>query len=308
MNLPRPSLPTEDAVRVPRYVARATWYKGNTHIHSVASDGGLTFDELAARYAEEGYDFLFRTDHWVMSDVVADAGAYPLLWLDGIELDGRDDRGSAYHVVCLGHFEDLDREMGLAAAVRSAHQQGGLIILAHPAWMGNSFDEALRWGFHGVEVYNNVCHWLNGKGNGLAYWQAMLARAPGTLAFASDDTHLRAGNPAWNGGWIMVQAEALTRDAVMTALRLGRFYSTTGPSFDSITYDGHRVTAQTSSIRFARLAGPASLGLRVATAGDAPMTEVSFDVPANWAYAYLNIEDERGRQAWTNTLARSEVP
>ena len=74
-----------------RYTTTGTWYKGNTHLHSTASDGGWTFAELAQAYAGAGYDFLFRTDHWVCSDVAADSDDYPLLWLDGIELDGRDD-------------------------------------------------------------------------------------------------------------------------------------------------------------------------------------------------------------------------
>ena len=70
-----------------RYDFSAKRLKGNTHLHSTASDGGKTFAELAALYASAGYDFLFRTDHWVFSDVSKDSERYPLLWLDGIELD-----------------------------------------------------------------------------------------------------------------------------------------------------------------------------------------------------------------------------
>lgn len=44
-------------------------------------------------YAGAGYDFLFRADHWVCSDVTKDADDFSLLWLDGVELDGRDDGG-----------------------------------------------------------------------------------------------------------------------------------------------------------------------------------------------------------------------
>jgi hypothetical protein len=37
------------------------------------------------------------------------------------------------------------------------------------------------------------------------------------------------------------------------------------------------------------------------------MTEAAFDLPADWPYAYLEIEDDRGRRAWTNTLMRDGV-
>jgi len=137
-----------------RYNITGTWYKGNPHIHSPASDGGKPFTELAEMYAGAGYDFLFRTDHWVTSDAAGDSVDYPRLWLDGIELDGRDNRRAYYHIVGLGTFSGITREMGLGAALQATREQGGLLILAHPHWIGNSFEQALRWDFDGVEVYN----------------------------------------------------------------------------------------------------------------------------------------------------------
>ena len=82
-------------MRIFRHGKTQTWLKGNTHIHSVASDGGKTFPELAGMYASAGYDFLFRTDRWAASDTARDTETAPLLWLDGIELDGADATGAA---------------------------------------------------------------------------------------------------------------------------------------------------------------------------------------------------------------------
>jgi hypothetical protein len=290
----------------PRYTADGNWYKGNTHIHSVASDGGWTFAELASAYAGAGYDFLFRTDHWVASDAASSAAAdrddAPLLWLDGIELDGTDERGGFYHVVCLGTFSDMTREIGFEAALQTARIQNGITILAHPYWTGNSFEEALRWGFDGVEVYNHVCQWLNGKGNGGPYWHAMLAENPNVVGIASDDAHIKPGHPGWNGGWVMVQAEALTPAAVMDSLRAGRFYSSTGPSFLRIAQHDRQVSVQVTPVPFIRLVGPGSRGQRLGGFDGRLLTEATFDIPKDWAYAYLEIEDGERRRAWTNTL------
>jgi hypothetical protein len=287
-----------------RYGNTGNWFKGNTHLHSTASDGGKTVAELERMYAGAGYDFLCLTDHWVASDLARDgrAAGAPVLWLDGIELHGRDHGGSQYHVVCLGTLEGISREMGFIAAMEAARSQGALLILAHPHWMGNSFEDALRWGFHGVETYNHVCHWLNGKGNGHAYWSAMLERFPNTLGFAVDDAHLRPEHPGWNGGWIMVAAEACTREAILDAIRAGRFYATCGPEFHTIEVEGQRVRIETSPVQFARLVGPASWGQRVGSFDGRVFEEVAFDIPEEWAYAYLEIEDARGRRAWTNPL------
>jgi len=293
-----------------RYNVSGNWYKGNTHIHSTASDGGRTFAELAQMYAAQGYDFLCRTDHWVASNVAAedaadDAGCdagYPLLWLDGIELDGRDERDVYYHVVVLGTFTGVTREMGFGAALEATRAQDGLLILAHPQWTANTFDDALRWDFDGVEVYNHVCHWLNGKDDGRAYWNALLAQRPQTLGLACDDAHIRPEHPGWNGGWIVVNAPELVPTAITAAIRAGNFYSSTGPDFYTITCDGDTVAIQTSPVQFARLVGPAYLGARIGGFEGHLFTEATFELPPDWAYAYLEIEDAQGRRAWTNAL------
>jgi hypothetical protein len=278
------------------------WFKGNTHIHSTASDGGKTFRDIARRYAAKGYSFLVRTDHWVASDCQADGGKAPLLWLDGVELDGPDTAGAQYHVVCIGTFQGIRREMGLVAAMEACQSQGGWTVLAHPFWMGNSEDDVRRWSFDAVEVYNHVCQWLNGKGNGLVHWHQMLARQPGMLAVASDDAHIKPEHPGWNGGWIMVNAPECTREAILQALRAGDYYSSNGPSFEAIDCAPGRVAVRTSPVRFIRLVGPASQGRRTGAFRGPPMTEAAFEIPQAWPYAYVEIEDGRGRRAWTNPV------
>ena len=43
--------------------APARWFKGNTHTHTVNSDGDSTPDEVVRWYREHGYSFLVLTDH-----------------------------------------------------------------------------------------------------------------------------------------------------------------------------------------------------------------------------------------------------
>ena len=284
------------------YDMDGTWFKGNTHIHSTASDGGKTHAQLAAMYARQGYDFLFRTDHWVASDVQSDSRSYPLLWLDGMELDGKDETGAYSHVVCLGRFTGIGRDLGFPEALRRARAQGGLLILAHPFWCGNTMDDVDRWGFDGIEVYNHVCRWLNGKDDGLPYWHHALAQRPRTLGLAADDAHITPEHPGWNGAWIMVNAKACTAEAIGAALRAGNVYTSCGPGFESIACRDGRVTVRTTPVRFVRLVGPRWLGQRRGAFRGPLLTEAAFDLPGDWPYAYLEIEDARGRRAWTQSL------
>ena len=285
-----------------RYDTAGDWYKGNTHIHSTLSDGGKTFAELAQMYSGAGYDFLFRTDHWAASDVADDTDRYPLLWLDGIELGGQDDRGSAYHVVCLGTFTGITREMGLAQALEATHAQDGFLILSHPHWTGNSLEDALRYPFRGVEVFNNACQWLNGKGDGSVYWNWMLQRSPATLAFAADDAHIKPQNPGWDEAWIVLNAPDISTDSILAAIRDGNFYSSRGPEFHSIESDGAAVSVTTSPAKFIRLVGHRDLGRRIGSYEGRLFTEASFEIPPEWTYAYIELEDPQGRCAWTNSL------
>jgi len=285
-----------------RYRELGSWYKGNTHIHSLASDGGKTFAELAEMYASAGFQFLFRTDHWVASAAANDTAKYPLAFFDGIELHGHDEMDSDYHIVCLGTFNGLSEDMGIPAALKSVRRQNGVVILAHPHWMGNTFEEARRHGFHGVEIYNHVCHWLNGKGSGEAHWNAMLRKDPTTLAIASDDAHIVPEHPGWNGAWVMVNARELSQPAILSALRVGNFYSTMGPVIHSLSCCEFAVTLACSPVRFIWLIGPSHRGMRISGTGDGLVTSATFQVPLDWEYAYLAIEDASGKRAWTNTL------
>lgn len=291
-----------------RYDTSHHWYKGNTHIHSTFSDGGKSLGEIADLYAAAGYHFLFSTDHWIPSDNTRMQETNQILMLDGVELDGRDSSGAFYHIVCLGKTEGIVRENGLDQAIRSARDQNALLILAHPHWIGNTLEEAQRWSFDGVEIYNHVCHWLNGKSDGTVYWNAMLKQNPNTLALSVDDAHLRPEHPGWNGGWIVVNSPELTQLAILAAIKRGNFFSSCGPRYETITFDGENVIITTSPVRFVRLVGPGSLGKRLGAFDGELLTNACLDVPMGWDYVYLEIEDENGRRAWTNTLFNADHP
>lgn len=286
-----------------RYLKNENWYKGNTHIHTNISDGGKSPGEVARLYAGQGYDFLFRTDHWIASNVAAEGNnGSPLLWIDGVELDGCDEAGGYYHILCLGTFEGIERRMGIEHAMGQAREQGGLVLLAHPRWTGNSEAEALRHSFDGVEIYNHVSHWMNGKSDGMTYWDAMLRARPNVLALAADDAHFLPEHPGWNGAWIMVQCQDLCPEGILEAIRAGRYYSTCGPQFHRIEAQENSVQIHCSPVKFIRLVGPATFGIPFGSFNGETLNAQSFDVPKDWEYAYIEIEDHRGRRAWTNTL------
>jgi hypothetical protein len=92
----------------------------------------------------------------------------------------------------------------------------------------------------------------------------------------------------------------------MTSIRAGNFYSSTGPSFRSITLEqGNRIVVETSPVTHARLIGPREKAKWRNALGKEPMTGTHFRIPAEWTYARLEIEDASGKIAWTNPLLRN---
>jgi hypothetical protein len=137
----------------------------------------------------------------------------------------------------------------------------------------------------------------------------MLARHPGTLLLAADDTHLNLKHPGWNGGWIKIWAPERTRDAILAAIRSGAFYSSCGPDILGLECDGANLHVTTSPVRCIRLVGPGSCSCRPEILAGDLITSASVKWPADssaWAYAFLEIEDAAGKRAWTSNLLRRE--
>lgn len=284
-----------------RYDCSGKWYKGCVHVHTTVSDGRMTPDEVAAFYARAGYDFISFTDHNVPF-VGSDSNSnWPLMVLDGIELDGFDDQKSFYHILCIGGVHKITKDMKLPEALESARSQGSFIIWAHPYASGNSVEDGIRHGFDGVEIFNSSANMGYGRGISVYHWDATILRQPRILGFATDDSHFIKGVPAEKGGWIMVNAPEFSQKAIMDSIRKGNFYSSNGPVFKSISIEnGNRIVVETSPVIHARLIGSWGRQKYKGAADGEPLTEWHFRLPDDWAFARFEIEDKNGKTAWCN--------
>ena len=286
-----------------RYNCSGTWFKGSVHVHTTNGSGQLTLTEAALFYAEAGYDFICVTDKKVPLSRDDPDDQLPLLVLKGMELEGNDDQGSYYHVVCIEGVDGMTDDMEFTNALELVRSQEGILIWAHPYTMGHTAKEGIRHSFNGVEVYNHINQVAFGKGSGAYHWDAALVHQPNLLGFATDDAHFYKDIPGEKGGWIMVNAAELSCDAIISAIRHGNFYSSTGPHFKSITIEqGNRIVAETSPILYARFAGPVAKFKYKGAVDREPLTKITFRLPEDWAFARLEIEDADGKIAWSNPL------
>ena len=291
-----------------RYAGLTRFLKGNTHIHTTNSDGRWSVQDVLDRYQQAGYDFLAVTDHNVVTRL-EDRSTGSLCLIDSVELDRGEGPYRCRHVVCIGVGPKFPDRTTFPRMLAAAKRDKALLVLAHPHWSGANVNQLIRGGYVGVEVHNGVCHYLNHRESGVWAWDDALQRGHDLFGFAADDNHgVPEGIKTFDLGWIMVAADTLDRPAILKAIRAGKFYSSTGPLFRSLDFADRKLTVHCSPARHIWLSGPTWVVTRVNCPDDKLVDSATFDVEEllaknkNLPFLRLEIEDERGRRAWTNKL------
>ncbi|MBR4577052.1 MAG: CehA/McbA family metallohydrolase [Clostridia bacterium] len=276
------------------------FYKANFHCHTNRSDGEVSVKECLKFYASAGYDILAITDHRKVTEAKSDK----LLLIPGIEIDYTFPE-QWVHILGLGMSGEIASRWNLLGTPQEGidliNRLGGVAVLAHPAWSLNT-PELMRSfrGLAGVEIWNSVSTLpYNGDRADSSSLLDVTWASGGELLplFANDDSHYyreEAGVAA-----TMVQAEALTVDAVMEALRAGRFYATTGPQIYQVENRDNaeivvRCSKAESIIYYSN--SPHSHG-RVQTGRG--ITEGRYIVQKRDRYVRVEIRDAEGRKAWS---------
>lgn len=321
--------------------AQSRWFKGNTHAHSLNSDGDVPVDEVVRWYREHGYHFTFITEHEYFTDVgplnALFGAANRFLVIAGQEVTQRV-ADSAHtggvrqaHVNALGTSRlvptigerNVANGMSIAdtyarhhAAIRAA---GGIMQVNHPnfIWsvrlgdMMNLPDSTLfeLWNGHPI-VYN--LGGTDSTGQVMlsteARWDSVLSR--GTLLFgvADDDSHSYKPQDAENRdlarpgrAWIWVRADSLSRDAIIGALRRGDFYASTG-----ITLRDLQITSTEYRLEIIPAGDRRYLtefiGRNGRVLASSTTLRPSYRIIGGEGYVRARVSDSSGRMAWAQPI------
>ena len=291
------------------FAAKGRWLRGNCHTHTNLSDGLKSPEEAAAAYRAAGYDFLVLTDHGRCHGDLSALQRKNFLVIGGAELHPRatSKPERTHHLIAIGVDKaprgDTLPKGTARAAIQWIKRNGGIPVYCHPYWTGHSLDHLREGrGAFGVEVYNTTCAVAVGLGDGSVHLDHALSAGIRWTAFAVDDVHWRRRDMF--GGWIMVKASALTRSAVMDAIRKKHFYATTGPEIHSLSLRRNVVRIACSPVREIVFHAVGPQGRRFA-AKKRLLTEAEFDLTDKWKHTtYLRVEliDSKGRKAWSNPI------
>lgn len=241
--------------------AQARWYRGNTHTHTVNSDGDTSPIAVARWYKERGYNFLVISDHDQLTPVdglnAVHAAPGKFLVLSGVEVTDRHE-GQPVHLIGIGVREAVLPQGGasktdvLNAGARAIRAAGGLPHINHPNFVWSLTAEhlaAAKEAQH-FELWNGHPGVHNRGGGGAQsteeMWDTVLSSGRVLYGVASDDAHHFKAPPdaalaAPGRAWIMVRAAELTREALLEAIARGDFYASTGVELVSYAADANGI-------------------------------------------------------------------
>ena len=233
------------------------WYKGNTHTHTINSDGDSTPDEVVRWYRERDYHFLVLSDHNFLTEVEGlnsiFAAREQFLVINGEEVTDKFGE-SQVHINGLNLREVVPPQGGsdvvdtLQRNVDAIRGAGGVPHINHPNFRWSLTSDQMRQVRNNklVEIYNGSPSVNNHGGGGSAgleaMWDEILSSGRLIYGIAVDDAHHFKGefspdrlNPG--RGWVVVRAPRLSAAAIMEGLEAGRFYASTGVSLSDLQVD-----------------------------------------------------------------------
>ena len=301
----------------PRGQRELQWYKGNTHAHTLESDGDSTPDEVARWYRDHGYNFLVLTDHNLQVPVdtlnksLSVPGSFAVI--KGEEVTSRLT-GKAVHVNGLDTRSRIGAQTGtsvlelLQKSVDAIRREGGVPHINHPnfLWSLTAEELSLVRGNRLFEIYNGHPLVNNNGGGGVpgveAMWDAILGNGILLYGIAVDDAHhfKDPWNPLAAGpgrGWVMVRADALEPRAILAAMERGDFYASNG-----VVLADYQATARSISVTVKKETW-AKYRIQFIGRGGVVLQE-ALDSPATYAftgtegYVRAKVIDSAGRIAW----------
>lgn len=277
----------------PYELARGEWLRGNLHTHSTRSDGTRDVQTVIADYAAHGYDYLMISDHDIYTSAkdYADWDSCGMTLISGNEIT----RGGP-HILHVGADRHVVPHEDRQQVIDDVAAGTGFTIINHPDWRPG-FDhcplEKLReWtGYAGIEIFNGVIGRLNGSPYAVNKWDTLLAEGRRVWGFATDDSH-QAEDVAL--GWNVAYAHERTPNAIVEALRAGRFYASTGVEITAIEVEGRRIRIATSNAD--RIVAHSVWGHRMAAVDAA---EIEVELPATIPFVRFTCWGRGEQFAWT---------
>ncbi len=297
------------------------WYKGNTHTHTLNSDGDSSPDDVARWYREHGYQFLVLSDHNFLTSVdglnallgaddqfliipgeeITDAVGGKPLHINGLAVDRVvQPAGGATIVEALQ--KDIDNIRAANGAPHLNHPNFGWAVTA--ADIARVKNDKLFEIFNGHPMVNN----LGGGGMpGLEeMWDVILSSGKLLFGLATDDAHhfKRPGDPSAAGpgrGWVVVRAARLAPRDIIDALERGDFYASTGVELSDVQRSPKRVSISIKADSWSRYT-TRFIGRDGKVLAESTTNPATYDIKGDEGYVRAVVLESNGKKAWVQPV------
>ena len=300
---------------------KLNWYKGNTHTHTLNSDGDSTPDEVARWYREHGYQFLVLTDHNYLTSVdglnALHGADEKFLVIKGEEVtDKYQDKpihinslNPSALVLPQGGKSVLEVMQKNVDAIRAAH---GAPHLDHPNfyWAITAEEISQLQNNKLFEIYNGHPQVNNLGGGGRPgleeMWDIILKSGKLLYGVAVDDAHYF--KRPWDAtvaspghGWVYVRAEKLSAEGIVAALERGDFYASTGVELADYEASNKQIKLTIKETKFSKYV------VQFIGAGGKALKETLtnpaiYDIQGNEQYVRAKVIESNGKFAWTQPV------
>jgi len=302
--------------------AAEKWYKGNTHTHTLNTDGRDVPYEVAKWYRERGYNFVVVTDHEYitpvapLNDLLGRTGNF--LLISGQEVTDRSEE-KPIHSNGLGLTKVVmpsklaNKVESLQKNIDNIRAAGGIPQLNHPnfGWALSAAEIRQLKGLRLMEIYNGH-PMVNNLGGGPGFpsaeaiWDELLTGGMRIYAIGDDDVHqLQSKGDAIEAlpgqAWIYVKASELTSAAILTAIDNGEFYASTGVELAEYKTDKNEISIKVKATSYSKyriqFIGSGGKILQESLAPDA-----AYKIKGSEGYVRAKILESNGKIAWTQPV------
>lgn len=279
------------------YRSSGEWLRGNLHNHTTLSDGTHPAREVIADYESRGYDYLAISDHDTFVDPDAHREHTTMVLLPAVEVTAMGP-----HILHIGTTEIVEPREDRQTVIDAIAAQGAFAILNHPNWQShyNHFSQELMeqlQGYVGIEIYNGVIERLQGIPLATDRWDRLLSQGRRVWGFGTDDSH-RPEDVARS--WSTVQVDERTPEAIIEALRTGRFYASTGVTIQTIeTTENTIFTAASDAQRIRLISDYGVIQKTVDSSGATFRLPDDLIDASKTTYVRVEYYGQGGRMAWT---------
>jgi hypothetical protein len=293
------------------------WYRGNTHTHTLNSDGDSTPDEVVRWYRAHGYQFLVLTDHNFLTATDALNALHgaddQFLVIKGEEVTERLGSKSL-HINGLDVGSHVAPQGGASVTevlqrnIDAIRQTKGVPHINHPNFGWSISRDELQHvrNYRLLEIFSGHPLVNNLGGGGVPgmedVWDAILSSGAQVYGIGVDDAHTfkDPGNPDVAGpgrAWVVVRAPRLEARTLLAALERGEFYASTGVELTDYRVSSTQVAVAVKATAFSKyriqFIGKGGRLLREVTEPTA-----TYVIRGDEGYVRARVLESNGRIAW----------